>query len=73
MGETLTLPTGAHCAVGPDRCTGCKLRYWRLNGSPFSLPTHFKAATSGGYTQRELENEIITEAARTGREIERKK
>jgi len=69
----LSSPTVAHCDLGPDQCFACKCKFWRLNGSPFSLPTHFKAATAGHYTQRELGNEIIAEAKRTGREIERKR
>lgn len=61
----------AHCAEGPDNCMGCKLRYWRENGSPFSLPRAFKAANADGYTQRELANEVIDEAKRQGKEIHR--
>ena len=60
-----------HCALGPDDCWACKVRYWRVNGSPLSLPTHFKAANEGGYTQRELSDDVIREAKASGREIER--
>lgn len=60
-----------HCALGPERCFGCKCRYWRENGSPFSLSRAFKASNDDHYTQRELSNEIIASAAAEGRDIQR--
>lgn len=60
-----------HCALGADKCFGCKCLYWRENGSPFSLPQAFRASTADGYTQHELSSEIIANAAADGREIER--
>lgn len=60
-----------HCEVGPDKCFGCRVRYWRREGTPISIPNHFKAANADGYTQRELANETIAAAKADGREIER--
>lgn len=61
-----------HCERGADDCFGCKMRHMRRDGvRGVCLPTHFKAATAGGYTQRELGREIIESAKAEGREIER--
>lgn len=67
----MAVSTDPHCDRGADECFGCRVRYWRRNGSPLSLPTHFRAANEGGYTQSELARETVAAAKRDGREIER--
>lgn len=58
------------CADGYT-CIAHKVRHWRANGSPLSVPKAFKAANEGSYTQREIGNEIVAEAKAQGKEIHR--
>jgi hypothetical protein len=56
---------------GTYTCIRHKVRHWRENGSPLTIPKAFAMANVEGYTGRELEREVITEAKRTGTEIHR--
>jgi hypothetical protein len=52
--------TDEQCGKGSYLCFKHKMEYWRTEGhSGVSIPKHFKAATDGSYTQRELLNETF--------------
>lgn len=52
--------TDERCGHGGWLCFPHKMAYWRTDGVPgVSIPKHFRAATDGGYTQREMLQETF--------------
>lgn len=62
--------TDERCGQGQHLCFKHKMSYWKSSGhNPMSLPSHFRAANQGGYSQRELAADTVAHAKSQGVEL----